>query len=99
MAVTLAQAQLDMQDSIQGGVIENVRRSSWLLDNLTFDDVVQPAGRGSTFTYGYTRLVTEATAGFRAVNNEYTPSEATKVRAPSTSTRQIRHDPVGGRSG
>lgn len=81
MAVTLVQAQLDMQDDIQAGVIENVRRSSFLLDNLTFDDVVNPSGRGNTFTYGYSRLVTEATAAFRAVNNEYTPTEATKVRA------------------
>jgi len=41
---------------------------------------VQPAGRGSTFTYGYTRLLTEASAAFRAVNNDYIPVEATKQR-------------------
>ena len=31
-------------------------------------------------TYGYTRLKTQPTAGFRAINTEYTPQEVTKER-------------------
>lgn len=80
MPVTLAQAKLNATDDIQLGVIDEFRKSSWLLDNLTFDDVVNPAGGGATLTYGYQRLITQATAAFRAINAEYTPQEVTKQR-------------------
>lgn len=80
MAVTLAQAKLNVQDDLQAGIIDEFRRSSFLLDNLTFDDAVSPTGGGATLTYGYTRLITPSTAAFRAVNSEYTPSEAEKQR-------------------
>ena len=80
MAVTLAQAKLNVQDDLQAGIIDEFRKSSFLLDNLTFDDCVSPTGGGSTLTYGYTRLVTPSTAGFRSINSEYTTSEATKQR-------------------
>lgn len=79
MPVTLAQARLNAADDIQAGVIDEFRKSSWLLDNLTFDNVVNPAGGGATLTYGYRRLLTQPTAAFRAVNAEYTPAEVTKV--------------------
>lgn len=78
MPVTLAQAKLNVQTEMEAGVIDEFRKSSWLLDNLTFHDCVSPTGGGATLTYGYTRLLTEATAAFRAVNTEYTPQEATK---------------------
>lgn len=78
MPVTLAQAALNAQDDIDLNVINEFRKSSWLFDNITFDDVVNPAGGGATLTYGYMRLVTQATAAFRAINAEYTPQEATK---------------------
>lgn len=80
MAVTLAQAKLNVQDDLQLGIIDEFRKSSYLMDNLTFDDCVSPTGGGATLTYGYTRLVTQPTAEFRAVNEEYTPSEVQKQR-------------------
>lgn len=80
MAVTLAQARLNVQDDIQMGVIDEFRKSSFLLDTLTFDDAVSPTGGGATLTYGYTRLTTQPTADFRAVNSEYSPQEVKKQR-------------------
>lgn len=78
MPVTLAQAQMNAASDVDYNVIDEARKSSWLFDNITFDDVVNPAGGGATLTYGYHRLVTQATADFRAINAEYTPQEATK---------------------
>ncbi|CAL9529163.1 major capsid protein [Streptomyces sp. enrichment culture] len=78
MPVTLAQARLNTTDAVDLMVIDEFRKSSWLLDNLTFEDVVNPAGGGATLTYGYTRLVTQPTAAFRAINSEYVPTEVTR---------------------
>ena len=80
MAVTLAQAKLNTQDALQLGVIDEFRKSSFLLDHLTFDDVVSPTGGGTTLTYGYTRLITQPTADFRSINEEYKAQEVTKQR-------------------
>ncbi len=80
MPVTLNEAKKNVQDALQIGVIDEFRKSSFLLNNLTFDDVVSPTGGGATLTYGYTRLVTQPTAAFRAVNSEYTAQEVTKLR-------------------
>ncbi|MEG1501955.1 MAG: hypothetical protein RR203_02445 [Synergistaceae bacterium] len=80
MPVTLAQARLNVQEEMEAGVIDEFRKSSWLLDHLPFHNVVSPTGGGATLTYGYTRLLTEASAGFRAINSEYTPQEVTKER-------------------
>jgi hypothetical protein len=79
MAITLAQAQVNVQDDINFAVIDDLRRYSWLLDRIVFDDVVNPTG-GANLTYGYTRLVTPRTADFRAINTEYSPSQATRSR-------------------
>ncbi|AZK44781.1 major capsid protein [Paenibacillus lentus] len=80
MAVTLAQAKLNVQDALQMGVIDEFAKSNFLLGNITFDDAVSPTGGGTTLTYGYTRLITQPTAEFRAVNTEYSPQEVTKQR-------------------
>lgn len=80
MAVTLAQAKLNTQDAIQAGIIDEFAKNSYLLQKMTFDDAVNPSGGGATMTYGYTRLLTQPSAGFRAVNSEYTPGEVTKER-------------------
>lgn len=80
MPVTLAQASVNVQDALQMGVIDEFRKSNWLFDNMTFDDVVSPTGGGATLTYGYTRTIVQPTAGFRAINNEYQPQEAAKQR-------------------
>lgn len=80
MPVTLAQAKLLTTDDVDTNVIDEFRKSSYMLDSLTFDDVVNPAGGGATLTYGYTRLATQPTAAFRAINAEYTPQEVTVTR-------------------
>lgn len=80
MAVTLAEAQKNVQDALQVGVIDEFRKSNWLWENMTFDDAVSPTGGGSTLTYAYTRLLTQPTAAFRAINEDYTPQTVTKQR-------------------
>lgn len=80
MAVTLEEARKNVQDDLQMGVIDEFRKSNWILDHITFDDAVSPTGGGATPTYSYTRLKTQPTAQFREINKEYTPSEVTKER-------------------
>ncbi|WP_447643174.1 major capsid protein [Nocardioides zeae] len=79
MPVTLAQAAQNATDAVDVSVI-NEFRTNQLLDLLTFDDVVNPAGGGATLTYGYRRLATLGTAAFRALNSEYVPSEVTTTK-------------------
>ncbi|EPY06636.1 hypothetical protein PAALTS15_13567 [Paenibacillus alvei TS-15] len=80
MAVTLSEAKKNVQDALTMGVIDEFRKNNFLLENLTFDDAVSPTGGGATLTYGYTRTITQPTAQFRAVNEEYTPQEVSKQR-------------------
>lgn len=80
MAVTLAQARLNVQDDLQAGIIDEFRKSNFLLDKLTFDDCVSPTGGGATLTYGYTRLITQPKAEFRKINAEYGKHEVEKQR-------------------
>lgn len=81
MAITLAEAKVGMADKVDQVVIDEFRRKSLLLDLLTFDDAVSPGTGGSTMTYGYTQLLTPATASFRPINSEYTPQEAKRKKA------------------
>ncbi|MEV0115544.1 major capsid protein [Streptomyces sp. NPDC050844] len=80
MAITLADAKLNTLDDVDLTVIDEFRKSSWLLDNLAFDQAVNPAGGGATLTYGYTRLVAERGAAFRPYNTEYDVAEARRAR-------------------
>lgn len=80
MAVTLAQAKLNVTDDLQLGIIDEFAKSSFILNNIPFHDCVSPVGGGATLTYGYTRLITQPIADFRAVNSEYTPAEVQKQR-------------------
>ncbi|WP_424862107.1 major capsid protein [Streptomyces sp. MMS24-I29] len=80
MPVTLAEAKNNVQDDIDVMVIDEFRKESAILDSLTFDDVVNPAGGGATLTYGYRRLVTQPTAAFRPLNSEYAPSNVETQR-------------------
>lgn len=80
MAVTLSEAKKNVQDALTMGVIDEFQKNNFLLSNMTFDDAVSPTGGGATLTYGYTRLITQPTAQFRAVNSEYTPQEVKKQR-------------------
>jgi hypothetical protein len=78
--VTLAQAQVNVQSDIDYAVIDNLRRYSWLIDQIPFDDTVNPGTGGGTLTYGYTRLTQARTAQFRQFNQEYTPAQANRQR-------------------
>ena len=80
MAVTLAEASNNAQDDFDASVIDEFRKESAVLDTLTFDDAVNPAGGGATMTYGYRRLATQPTAATRALNNEYTAQEVTTTK-------------------
>jgi hypothetical protein len=78
MAITLAEASKNVQDDLQAGVIDEFRKSNWIMDHITFDDVVSPVGGGATMTYSYARMKTQPTAAFRAINSEYTPQTTEK---------------------
>jgi hypothetical protein len=81
MAVTLAEAKNNAQDDLDVTVIDEFRKESAILDSLTFDDVVNPAGGGATLTYGYRRLVTQPTAATRAIGTgEYAAQNVTTER-------------------
>lgn len=80
MPVTLAQASLNATSAIDHQIIDEFRKSSFLLDRLPFDQSVNPAGGGSTLVYGYTRAISQRAAAFRAINAEYTPAEVTKAQ-------------------
>lgn len=80
MPVTLAQASLNAASAIDRNIIDEFRKSSFLLNAMPFDQSVNPAGGGSTLTYGYTRQVSQRAAAFRAINAEYSPAEVTKAQ-------------------
>lgn len=76
MAITLEQAKAGMADKVDQQVVDMFRRSSLLLDHMTFDNAISPGTGGSTLVYGYTQLKTPSTAAVRAINTEYTHGEA-----------------------
>ena len=76
MPITLAEAKVGMADKVDQQVVDTFRRSSLLLDRLTFDNCISPGTGGSTLGYQYTMLKTPATAATRAINAEYAANEA-----------------------
>ncbi len=76
MAITLAEAKVGMADKVSQQVIDTFRRSSLLLDRMTFDNSISPGTGGSTLAYGYVQLKTPSTAAVRTINSEYTAGEA-----------------------
>lgn len=78
--ITLADAHLNALEDLDHMVIDEFRKSSWLLDNLTFHDAVNPAGGGATLSYTYLRTVTERPASFRRYNTEYPVAEAKRAK-------------------
>ena len=44
MALTLEEAKVGYADKVEQNVIDEFRRSSILLDKLTFDDTISPTG-------------------------------------------------------
>jgi hypothetical protein len=89
MPVSLASANANSLTDLDVSVIDEFRKSA-LLDAMTFDDVVNPAGGGATLTYGYRRKVSAGAAAFRAINSEYTPAEVT------TTQINVTLKPLGG---
>ena len=84
MAITLAEAKIGMADKVDQQIVDMFRRSSLLLDQMTFDNVISPGTGGSTLTYGYIQLKSPATAAVRTVGAEYTPGEAKKEKKTTT---------------
>lgn len=79
MAITLAEAKVGMADHVDQQIIDMFRRSSLLLDRLTFDNSISPGTGGSTLSYGYIQLKSPSTAAVRKINEEYTPGEAKRT--------------------
>lgn len=80
MAITLFDAKIGMADKVDAQVVDVFRRSSLLLDKLTFDNCISPGTGGSTLTYGYVQLKTPSVAGIRAINGEFAPGEAIREK-------------------
>lgn len=80
MPITLAEAKAGMADKVDQQIVDMFRRSSLLLDRLTFDNAISPGTGGSTLVYGYTQLKTPSTAAVRAINSEYTANEAKREK-------------------
>ena len=80
MAITLEEAKVGMADHVDQTVIDTFRRSSLLLDRLTFDNAISPGTGGSTLTYGYVQLKSPSTAAVRTINSEYTAGEAKREK-------------------
>ncbi len=76
MAITLAELKVGMTDKVAAQVVDTFIRESQVLELLPFDDAVSPTG-GSTLTYGYVQKKIPGQTAFRAINAEYTASQAT----------------------
>lgn len=79
MAITLSDMKIGMADKVGEQVVDTFIRESEILQVLPFDNTVSPSG-GSTLTYTYLQTVTPSTAAFRALNSEYTASEAKMIK-------------------
>lgn len=88
--ITLEQAKLNTMEDYDPAIIDEFRKNSTLLDMLTFDRAVSPAGGGATLDYGYRRVKTERGAAFRALNSEY------KTEAATTEKHSVTLAPLGG---
>ena len=79
MAITLEQAKALLTDEISQSVIEEFRKSSYLMENMVFDDAVYPAGNGGALTYSYYRLTALPSADFRSINSNFTSQTINKT--------------------
>lgn len=84
MAITLADAMRNAASDVDYAVIDETRRGSWLLDQITFDDTATPGTGGGTLAYTYSRLTQTRGGQFRAYNTEYTPAEAKRTQITSS---------------
>lgn len=76
MAFSLSEYKASSEKAIDRLVIDEFRRSSWLMDNIQFDDGAHPNAGGKMWVYQYDRVTTLPTVATRAVNAEYTAQEA-----------------------
>lgn len=76
MPITLAEMKIGMTDKVSQQVIDTFIRESEILEMLPFDNCISPSS-GSTLTYGYVQKKLPSATAFRALNTEYTPSQAT----------------------
>lgn len=76
MAITLTELKAGMSDKVAAQVVDTFIRQSEVLELLPFDNAVSPTG-GSTLTYGYVQKKIPGQTAFRAINAEYTASQAT----------------------
>ncbi|MFB4276048.1 major capsid protein [Nonomuraea sp. MTCD27] len=83
MAITLADAMRNASSDVDYAVIDETRRTSWLLDQITFDNTANPTG-GGTVAYTYSRLTQTRGGAFRAYNTEYTPAQAARTQITSS---------------
>lgn len=79
MAMTLNDMKAGMTDKVAQQVVDIFLRKSEILQMLPFDNCVSPSG-GSTLTYSYMQKKLPSVAAFRALNTEYTASEATLAK-------------------
>lgn len=84
MAITLEEAMRNAASDVDYAVIDELRRTSWLFDQLTFDDTATPGTGGGSLTYTYSRLTQTRGGSFRAYNHEYTPVEAKRTQITSS---------------
>ena len=80
MSLTLADVQVTMTDDIDFNNIDEARKSSFVLDRMSFENTVSPDTNGGTLTTGYTRTITERAADTRQQNTEYPAREARKQK-------------------
>ena len=79
MPVTLQEMKKGMTDKLQIQMVDEMTRESQVLELMGFDNCISP-GTGSTLTYGYMQTELPSATGFRALNTEYTATEATVTR-------------------
>ena len=75
MAILLKDMRTGMQNKVAQHVVDTFVRKSEVLELLPFDNCVSPSG-GSTLIYGYNQKKLPSTTSFRALNTEYSASEA-----------------------
>lgn len=75
MAILLKDMREGMQNKVAQHVVDAFIRKSEVLELLPFDNCVSPSG-GSTLIYGYNQKKLPSKTAFRALNTEYTASEA-----------------------
>ena len=102
MAMTLNDMKVGMSDKVSQQIVDIFLRESEILQILPFDNTVSPSG-GSTLTYGYLQTKIPSTAAFRALNADYTATEATvekktvdlKIFGGSFGMDRVLHDAEG----